>query len=498
MKNNVLPLTLLLVDDDAAVQNLIRVKMVKRGYHVLAASDGVTAFRLLREHHVDIVLLDHDMPERNGIEVFFDIKESWPGLPVVMVTSHGSKHLIKEFLLAGGRDFIEKPIVDFEAFEFRIKRVVRDVVREREAAQKLNEVIAREESQKATNSLLTSMSHEIRTPLNSVEAMAYMLKQSGLTNKQDEYVTNISKAVNSLLSLVNNILNFSAVERGTLVLDSKDFNLEELLRDICAKFSEDVEQKGLSFCVRLAPQVPLCLVGDARGLEQVLSLLIDNGIKFTEQGGLEIVVTLVKTENERVVTAFAIRDTGIGMTEEECQKIFQPFTQVDATNTRGFGGVGIGLALCGKIVSLMQGEISVRSEPGRGSVFFFTAVFERDPVKRESDMVPRAMDIVIGLPADGKGDKASGADAVWKVVSEKGYGDKETSILLFRELATMLKMHDTRASRVVETLVSLAHPFPVEKEIGRLSKEIAKYNFDASLKLLMAMAEKEGIPLLNP
>ncbi|MDH4317716.1 MAG: ATP-binding protein, partial [Desulfobulbaceae bacterium] len=376
------PSTLLVVDDDQALRDLVRVKMMKRGYKVFTASDGLTAFELLEANWVDLILLDQNMPESEGLEVFREMRIRWPQLPVVMVTAHGSKHLIKDFLLSGGRDFMEKPIVDFQAFDFRIKRVLLEVARERTAGKALREAIAREESQKAVNVLLTSMSHEIRTPLNSVQTMAYLLGQCGLPGKQNEYVTTISKAVRDLLSLLDNILDFSSVEVGEFALDKKSFNLEDLLRNTYESFSERLGLKGLSFTARIAPEVPIFLIGDPRSLGQTLVSLIDNAIKFTEHGGVEVSVTLLKAERERLSLEFSVTDTGIGMTRLECEKIFNPFTQLDSSNTRSYGGVGIGLALCKKIVELMGGGIEVESQPGRGSVFRFSLDLEPDPFQR--------------------------------------------------------------------------------------------------------------------
>ncbi|MDH3347019.1 MAG: ATP-binding protein [Desulfobulbaceae bacterium] len=489
-KENTLPLTLLVVDDDQALQNLVRVKMISRGYNVLPAYDGVTAVSTLRENDVDLVLLDQNMPGRDGTQVFNEIKYNWPDLPVVMVTAHGSKHLIKEFLMSGGRDFIEKPIVDFEAFDFRIKRITREVIREKKARKELREAITREESQKAKNVLLTSMSHEIRTPLNSVKTMAYMLEKSGLTDKQNKHVITISKAVDNLLLLINNILDFSAVETGEFMVDHKSFNLGKLFTNLCSTFSERFIQKKVSFIVRIAPEVPYYLVGDPHSLKQVLTSLTDNGIKFTKTGLVEITVNLVETDGKHVILAFAVRDTGAGMTKEQCKKLFQPFTQIDGSITRAYGGVGIGLALSKKIVSLMQGDIRVESEIGHGSIFRFTASFEIDNKQKANNDLPRSHEIIINLPLD-----TASKIGFENQPREKGYRDKNASLLLLQQLAFMLRIHDAKAEKLLESFIKSGYPQAIEGELRQLTESIANFDFNRSIEILTIIAKKEGFSL---
>ena len=183
-------------------------------------------------------------------------------------------------------------------------------------------------------------------------------------------------AANTLFVLVDNILNFSELEAGKFKLEDAEFQLVELQEGLLKKFVEQANQKGLHFKCDFASEIPCSLIGDSQRLLQVLNMLIENAIKFTEKGMIEISAALIKEEGTRVVLGFVVHDTGIGMTKEECGTIFTPFTQVDDSTTRTYGGIGLSLALIKKIISLMQGDIKVESTPGLGSSFVFTAPFE--------------------------------------------------------------------------------------------------------------------------
>ncbi len=484
------PMALLVVDDDRALQDLVKIKMMTRGYDVLTADDGVTAFRILRERRVDLVLLDQDMPGRDGTHVFLGIKNGWPDLPVVMVTAYSSKHLIKDFLLAGGRDFIEKPIIDFEAFDFRIRRVLQEVVREKEAQQELRDAIVREESQNAKNVFLAAMSHEIRTPLNSVKGMVYMLEKSGLSDQQNEHVAKISKAVGSLMVLVDNILDFSAVEVGDFVLEDKTFNLEEMLRGVCLKCSERFVRKGLYLRIDVDVDVPLYLVGDIRSLEQVFVLLLDNGVKFTEHGGVEVSVTLLEMEGQRLVLSFVIRDTGVGMTNEECKGIFSPFFQADGSISRSYGGIGLGLALSKKLVAFMQGKISVESTPGKGSVFRFTVVCESAVRQGDSDVLSRDEKIVINLPVEAEQKAGSETDITGKDQVKKVPWNRDVGLPLLRSLDDLLNGHDTQSGQFLKSFIAQGYPAEIEEELRQLEKAVSDYDFEHSQELLTTILQK--------
>ncbi len=233
-----------------------------------------------------------------------------------------------------------------------------------------------EESSQAKSDFLANMSHEIRTPMNAIIGYSSLLGNTELTTRQQGYVKNFSHAAKNLMQIINDILDFSKIEARKMELDSVHFNLDELLDNVSRMVSINTGKKELEILFIRENSVPVNLEGDSLRLSQILMNLMNNAIKFTHQGEVELKAELANLVGKSVMLRFTVRDTGIGMTREQQEKLFQAFTQADSSTTRKYGGTGLGLTICKYLVEMMGGSITVDSEPEKGSVFSFTARFQ--------------------------------------------------------------------------------------------------------------------------
>lgn len=233
----------------------------------------------------------------------------------------------------------------------------------------------------AKSRFLAVMSHELRTPLNGVSGMANIVLGTNLTEEQREYINIIQSSSNILLNLINDILDYSKIEAGKLKLEAVDFNLQDVIKDVLNIISS-VNKNKLRITSIISEDVPKYVKGDMIRLEQVLINLLNNAIKFTEHGSVTLECVNLNNRNEESLIEFRIIDTGIGISEENQKKLFQPFTQADESTTRKFGGTGLGLAISYELVSLMGGQLKLESEISRGSKFYFAI-----PLKKSDELL---------------------------------------------------------------------------------------------------------------